>query len=973
MMRRAGLLLVGSSCFLALLLVVYHRVLFADGQFAAGSTSHFYPLYQRVQQEWDAGRWPLWDPGHNGGQPLLGDPMAAVLYPGKVLYAWLPYAWAARLHVIAHTIVAFLGLLALARSCGVSWSGACLGGLSYAFGAPVLLLYGNPLLLVGAAWTPWGLCAIDRLLRPGEGSGAPRRTRQGVAELAVVLALEVLDGDAEAGYLTVVCGAGYAVVLALCGRDRPRLLLTWPKALGAVVLWVAATLGWAYAGPAPDGHPATRWLVLAAWGCAGLALAWHWYRHRAEARLAPMLARLMVACTLAMALAAVQLLPVLEFTGRTWRATGVTATNLYRYSLDPCRLAELVWPNVFGTSSPENRSWLQAIPPVGSHELWVDSLYMGGLALVLALGAAGWRGGPAWRAWLTTVLLVGLAASLGKNGSPLWWARWGPFTATLGPHDPPSGQPRPDGFLPDGAGSPYGLLAMLLPGFDAFRYPAKLVTFAAVGLAVLAGAGWDRLTAADAAATRRLRRLGLAGLGASLLGMAGAWAARGRAVAYLAGRVPGDSMFGPVDAAGAWSETERALTHGAVVFAAVLALAHWAPRRPRAAVALGLLFLSADLAVANARLIRTAPQAEFDAPSEAARRIEAAERADPSQGPFRIHRMPGGWFPLDFATTHTPQRYHELTTWARATLYPLFALPLGLDYCTTIGSLELEDYVAFFSPAVMPLPAGMAQSLGLPAGQPVAYFPRRSFDLWGARYFVLPASADWTSQERGFASFLHETELIYPEPEVLAEKQSPDGAKPWGLRQDWQLRRNRAAYPRAWVVHHARIRPPTSDPDARARLTRTVIFMNDPIWREPDRTVLDLRQMAVIETDGAEPLQGMLSPTPVGPSESVSVLGYQPQRVELKATLERPGLVILADTYYPGWHLTIDGRPAPIFRANRVMRGAAVPGGEHQLVYTYEPASFRIGAMVSLAGGFVLLVLAGSCRQRRPARPQRDG
>ena len=45
---------------------------------------------------------------------------------------------------------------------------------------------------------------------------------------------------------------------------------------------------------------------------------------------------------------------VISFTGQTWRAAGVTATNLYRYSLDPCRLAELLWPNIFGTSSPEN-------------------------------------------------------------------------------------------------------------------------------------------------------------------------------------------------------------------------------------------------------------------------------------------------------------------------------------------------------------------------------------------------------------------------------------------------------------------------------------------------------------------------------------------------------------------------------------------------------------------------------------------
>jgi uncharacterized membrane protein YfhO len=135
--------------------------------------------------------------------------------------------------------------------------------------------------------------------------------------------------------------------------------------------------------------------------------------------------------------------------------------------------------------------------------------------------------------------------------------------------------------------------------------------------------------------------------------------------------------------------------------------------------------------------------------------------------------------------------------------------------------------------------------------------------------------------------------------------------------------------------------------------------MNDSIWSERDRPVFNLRQAALIETVDAESLKGFLSKTPVEPSESVAVVNYEPQRVELRAVLERPGLVILADTYYPGWRLTIDGKTAPILRANRIMRGAAIPSGVHTLVYSYEPESFRIGAILSAGGLIVLLVLAG--------------
>ncbi len=99
-----------------------------------------------------------------------------------------------------------------------------LGGLGYAFGAPVLLQHGNVIFLVGAAWVPWGLRAIDRQLR--------LRKPCGMAELAVVLALQVLGGDPEAAYLTAVAGAGYGVVLVLGAREWPRRLRLGLLAMG---------------------------------------------------------------------------------------------------------------------------------------------------------------------------------------------------------------------------------------------------------------------------------------------------------------------------------------------------------------------------------------------------------------------------------------------------------------------------------------------------------------------------------------------------------------------------------------------------------------------------------------------------------------------------------------------------------------------------------------------------------------------
>ena len=51
------------------------------------------------------------------------------------------------------------------------------------------------------------------------------------------------------------------------------------------------------------------------------------------------------------------------------------------------------------------------------------------------------------------------------------------------------------------------------------------------------------------------------------------------------------------------------------------------------------------------------------------------------------------------------------------------------------------------------------------------------------------------------------------------------------------------------------------------------------------------------------------------------VLDFRPDYVRLQAELSEPGVVVLVDTYDPGWKATVDGRPARVLRANVAFRG----------------------------------------------------
>lgn len=80
--------------------------------------------------------------------------------------------------------------------------------------------------------------------------------------------------------------------------------------------------------------------------------------------------------------------------------------------------------------------------------------------------------------------------------------------------------------------------------------------------------------------------------------------------------------------------------------------------------------------------------------------------------------------------------------------------------------------------------------------------------------------------------------------------------------------------------------------------------------------------------------------------------------VAVRVEAPGPALLVLSDTYYPGWQAFVDGVPAPLLRANYAFRAVALSGGAHEVVFRYTPDSFIWGGRISLIGLAVLLGLA---------------
>ena len=103
----------------------------------------------------------------------------------------------------------------------------------------------------------------------------------------------------------------------------------------------------------------------------------------------------------------------------------------------------------------------------------------------------------------------------------------------------------------------------------------------------------------------------------------------------------------------------------------------------------------------------------------------------------------------------------------------------------------------------------------------------------------------------------------------------------------------------------------------------------------------------------------------------------EPDRARLWVRAADTGrALVVSDTYYPGWHATIDGQPVQIHRANFLFRAVCVPAGAHLVEFTFTPPGFRLGlavTLLSVAGAALILARPGAIVGWRRRGARRDG
>jgi len=948
---------------------VFRDVLFRDRICGFRDALFFYyPLFEYARVEWGAGRIPLWNPFENAGLPFLANPATSVLYPAKLIFALpLPAPLLFNVYIALHVLLAAGTMYWVVRRWGHTLAAAVLAAISYAFCGNVLFQYSNVIYLCGAAWLPLALYYGERML-------TLREWRWGI-RLAVVLTLMTLAGDPQMAYQ-----AGLLVALLA--------FLFWLA--GDVLKLPAATQ------QKPQRSPQANRQTGNAAPAAGRSLS-----EVLTERLRSRVVLLGMTAALSLVLAAAQILPTREFASRSERGTtqvprslwGIPGylvrshynlerpdtgrlpnwydtligdppppskheSDMYDFSVEPWRLVEYLWPNFSGDLYGLNNRWTTLAG--WERQPWTASLYMGLIPVLLAVGAWSLRGTDIRIRWISLLTLLGVLASFGIYG-PRWLAGWGTHLLSGSPQAfemPPGG----------GAGGLYWLFVVAIPGFAEFRYPAKLLVVSAAGLSLLAAAGFDQLR--DLQCVTRLQRRAKIVVVASAVAFA----------CFLAGMTLASplvqAMWPRLHATFQVEAAARAPLE-ATAHAAVLGLLLWgvlsrATKRgwlETGRIPAVLLVLSVlDLAIAQRDMILSVPSETVNRSSPLVKYLDRAASStasrEDSAAPLRIYRLPDWNHPA--SADSLDWNYEQVAGWRVDSLAEQMYLLPRISVAHSHTTIVLNDYEDWFR--LLPVP-----------DRDELLRPRRALDIWGAEYFVLPTSGDntdpdfttlglrrrWPPQKSPDWHPIIPTGTPLEPP--LAEPSSPPLEGLVALE-------NPDRFPRAWVTHVAGFIPSVDPLDRRTWMQLMQSFVY------PVSEWFDLRHASVVEDDAlsreyvATGLQGAAAELP---GESCRIISYIPDRVEIEAVLREMGLVVLSDSFYPGWRLEVlrDGQPFPearLLKTNRVMRGTLLPAGTYRIVYRYRPWSFWLGVVLSAIGWSAVVIGGALVVVRRRQHPRTE-
>ncbi|MBE2223628.1 MAG: YfhO family protein [Anaerolineae bacterium] len=938
-----GLLLVG------LILLFFNKMAFSNLILARGDTFlYFYPYWHAAAEALKVGRVPFWNDSLFMGVPLLANSQVGFFYPlNWPVWALLPTPYAVSASILVHVVIAGTGTYLLAkRALALEWQAALLTAVLFALGGYFTAQVEHINQVQGLAWLPWLLWAVTP--RPRDWTNL-----QDWSNLRIWL---LARGTAVTLFFVLQLFAGHTQTTFISGV--------------AAGVWILSF-----------------WIYDLRLTIDDLPLVSHRLR---TTHYALRISALFLGVILALLITAVQLLPTLELSSYSARQGGLLPNEVLSFSLNPLLLGRALLPSVGQSLFSEYVAFLPIV------------------ALVLAVvGAWQWRRWPGVLPALVLVIL-GLFLAFGVF-NPVYWllarlpgfnlfrvpARWlvlyGLGTALLAGvgfqilWDRWHLQTRDWKTLPDRAkenlwhverplrlgivlvillmawNAIAGILAQFLPVAAEAPYEAAnpftlLLWVVEIVLVYLFVSGlrprWNR--------DSRLK------FGFTPANWGSPWWLAGLALAvlFLASRsLPYNNLTSPE----AWFDlrppTIRLLTDDTVPPGRLLSLSN-------------IFFDPGDQGeIASIYADQLNEAALYDYIVAIKQKEIIAPNLPLAYGLASVDGFDGGILPLaaysqlmrlilpDGQTTTDGRLREHLSAVPEAKWLDLFNGRYLItdktgDQWRTLAAPEMD---LFFD---------LQHNLTITDSFEIAYLP----DFPVTALVVMSEGEVGQVLVNGIAAPLHHEDgdlSVWTVPEPPQSLVLTAGDAPWQVRGATLLNESAGTFMALTLGNYRLIHSGDVKLYENLDVLPRAFFV--PNWQRVPNTETALSLMAEPEFDPRETAVLVNSQQSTINNQQSTTVGeavitrYEPEQVVVQTNSAAAGLLLLTDANYPGWQATIDGQPVPIETADILFKSLFVPAGEHEVVFTFQSASFANGRSVSLIGLLIMLALSGVVWWKRPS------
>jgi hypothetical protein len=143
------------------------------------------------------------------------------------------------------------------------------------------------------------------------------------------------------------------------------------------------------------------------------------------------------------------------------------------------------------------------------------------------------------------------------------------------------------------------------------------------------------------------------------------------------------------------------------------------------------------------------------------------------------------------------------------------------------------------------------------------------------------------------------------------------------------------------------------------------VLLDSPSAQDLMAAPRDLQREVVLDGDDAQSIRTASSDS----HGDAQLLEYGTSTVRATISSDADGFMVVGDRFDAGWRAWVDGREAPVVRANAIMRAVPVPAGEHTVEMRYEPWWITLGLVISLLSLLVVVSAIALCTRRSREKP----